>query len=207
MQHRYLEKTSPFGPRTSFVSVKTRSTHFCESVHEFDALLWLEFNPEVLSYETQKHFEYTHNGRQRRYTADKYVTLRDLSSFYVEVKSDGAANKSDFQEKLWLLQYYFNAANEELRLETTTDIYNGDAVPNFRRLYRYLAKRLNSELMSRYRKQFGHFHTTFGELRSSLAKRGYPDHFGHQLLAHDQIKFDFMSELNGTSEVWTHDAA
>lgn len=87
-------------------------THF-ESSLERDALILAEFDENVLSFKAQpRRFDYELEGKQRHYTPDIFISYKDGSNLYVEVKY-----RSDLKKNWQTLKPKFKTAIHALRSE------------------------------------------------------------------------------------------
>lgn len=90
-------------------------THF-ESSLERDALLLCEFDPKILSFETQpRRFHFIHNGKSKHYTPDILIKYQDGSQLYVEIKY-----REDLKKDWAELKPRFKAAIRELKSAPNT---------------------------------------------------------------------------------------
>ncbi|KVX03041.1 TnsA endonuclease N-terminal domain-containing protein [Shewanella frigidimarina] len=145
MKERELKKTSKVMPRINFVSIKNNATRFCDSELEVARLLQLEFDDDIISYNTQpSSFFYTAYGKQNRYSPDTIIQHRVKGVYFEEVKPSSELNKEINIEKFKLLSPFFtDICGNELSLVSEKEIFNGDNIANLKRLYRYLSLELS----------------------------------------------------------------
>ncbi|WP_090726979.1 hypothetical protein [Neptunomonas qingdaonensis] len=184
-----------------FSSVKCNRVFFCESALEVNALLWLEFDDAITYYETQPDsFEYYFQGRKRRYTPDLRVFQEEKSNLE-EIKPFSKCQSDDFKLKYGALTHLFSSMGETLSLTTDREVYVGDAVSNFRLLYRYLSEPLNSNQLDRFQAKHSTINMSWEELKHRLHECRYPPTFAFQLLAYGYLDYDYLKHISNAMEV------
>ena len=87
MKERKLARTSKIFPRIHFCSIKNNASRFCDSELEAARLLQLEFDDDVIAYNTQPaSWQYSAYGKQLRYTTDIIVEHKIKGIYFEEVK-------------------------------------------------------------------------------------------------------------------------
>lgn len=130
-----------------FVSLKTKSTHKCESTLEFDFLYLLEFDPLVRTFEMQPISIpfINENSRKVKYTPDvkaiyteKGASQKDCKFSLVEIKylRELEANKEEFALKFKVAKTYCEAESGRFEIKHEQDIQT-QRLKSCKLLYRY----------------------------------------------------------------------
>jgi hypothetical protein len=201
MDERKLKKTSKVMPRINFVSIKNNATRFCDSELEVARLLLLEFDDDIISYNTQpSSFFYTAYGKQKRYSPDSIIQHRLKGVYFEEVKPRNKLDKEVNIEKFKLLsQFFMNICNNELSLVSEKEIFDGDNIANLKKLYRYLSLELSENcdlLLSTLPAK-----TTYSALIDLCEKNGCDINDPMILLAKKHYSFDITVLLSPTTSL------
>jgi hypothetical protein len=90
---RKLRKPSPNKNVYKFASAKQKAAILCESSLEKDCCYHFEYDPDVVSYESQpRGFYYKFEGKTLPYTPDFLTLYRDGTQEYVECKPHSLKN-------------------------------------------------------------------------------------------------------------------
>ena len=145
-----------------FVSVKTNSTHKCESTLEFEFLYLVEFDPLVNSFEAQPiSLPYVNgNGRKVKYTPDFKVTYtkkgaqqKGYNFSLVEIKysRELEARKEEFAPKFKLAESYCQTEGGKFEIFNEQNIQT-PRLARYKFLHRYLdhsaAPKLNIDFIA-----------------------------------------------------------
>ena len=119
----------------AFSSIKCNSIILTESALEYDACFHLEYNQDVITYESQPlGYEYWFNHQVHQYTPDFLVQFVSKEPAYIEVKRERIAQKSDFQSRLACQRKY---ADKDLLVWTEPIIRRQPLLDNLKILHRY----------------------------------------------------------------------
>lgn len=140
MPRKNLDKYSLVKHTFNFHSKKNGELMYCESHAEKGALLELEYDPQVLRYQTQpQSFQYRVNGCKRRYTPDILVKTVGNTFRYEEVKTREGAKNPKFQEKFNRLTILFrDRIRVPLRLRISDATHRDARLGNLWYLYSHL---------------------------------------------------------------------
>jgi hypothetical protein len=139
VKERNLPRHSKILPRIQFHSIKNDSTRYCDSELEAARLLLLEFDVEVISYNTQpSSFSYSAYGKTLRYTPDIIIEHKIKGVYFEEVKVFSKLNSTKNIDKFEILTKLFSTiCDSELSIITENDIHDGDKIANLKKLYHY----------------------------------------------------------------------
>ena len=207
MLKRFLGRRSPIAKVIHFSSVKCGALRYCESKLEYNRLLRLEFDPTVAYYEAQPDpFGYKRDDdRVFRYTPDVLIVEHGGYSYFEEIKPYEEYVKPDVRRKYAIIRSHLEDMGHEFRMVHEHDIYVGEMIPNYRRLYRFLGEPLDDELLARFRELLPSFHCTLLQLRQRLKELRFPSNSLNLLMAHGHIQFDHENKIDNQSEVYNHE--
>lgn len=121
----------------AFISIhkKNDSTRFCDSELEVARLLLLEFEDDVIAYNTQPaSFTYLVNGKNRRYTPDLIISHKHKGVYFEEIKPKDKLGSQKNIEKFDILSKAFAAISDNgLKLVTEEQIYVGSTIANLKK--------------------------------------------------------------------------
>lgn len=140
MPRKNLDKYSLVKHTFNFYSKKNSDLMYCESHAEKGALLELEYDPQVLRYQTQpQSYEYRVKGRKRRYTPDILVKTVSNTFRYEEVKTKQGSEDLKFQEKFDRLKILFrDRIRVPLHLHVSDAAHRNARIGNLWYLYIHL---------------------------------------------------------------------
>ena len=137
MYRRHLG-SSPVKNTFKFVSTKMDAVFKVESFLEFDACFYLEFSPDVLSYEAQPlGFFYQYDGKSAPYTPDFKINHKTEGNLFLEIKPHSKANRINFTESFRAKREAAEKLNIPLILVTEKQIRNKSSLTNLKLLQRY----------------------------------------------------------------------
>lgn len=107
-----------------------------ESFLERDALLLLEYHPNVISYQEQPSIEtyYDEDGLPRQYIPDLAANLTDGRIIVFEVKPEAELSKKKTQKKYAAIAQRFQEQERTFRILTESDIRREPLHTNLRRI-------------------------------------------------------------------------
>ena len=124
--------------RGKFPSKKNRTMIYWESLLERDYIKTLEFNPEVIRFESQPiEIEFWFQGKKRRYFPDFLVTLRTEEVYLVEVKPEKKVEDEENKIKAQVGEMYCKEQDWIFKVVTEKDIRQGYFLENFDFLENY----------------------------------------------------------------------
>ena len=136
--YRRLLGSSPVKNTFKFVSTKMDAVFKVESFLEFDACFYLEFSPDILSYEAQPlGFIYQYGGKSHSYTPDFKINHKIEGNLFLEIKPHSKANRIDFTESFRAKREAAEKLNIPLILVTEKQIRNKSSLTNLKLLQRY----------------------------------------------------------------------
>ncbi|MGR3972280.1 Tn7 transposase TnsA N-terminal domain-containing protein [Shewanella sp. 1180_01] len=147
MKPRKIPRHSKVMARIHFHSQKNDSTRFCDSELEVARLLLLEFEDDVIAYNTQPaSFTYLINGKNRRYTPDLIISHKHKGVYFEEIKPKDKLGSQKNIEKFDILSKAFAAISDNgLKLVTEEQIYVGSTIANLKKLYHYRSLTLSEQ--------------------------------------------------------------
>lgn len=117
-----------------FPSRKTHSQVICHSVLEADYCVFLEYDPNVVSYCKPEPLLVTVNGRERKYQPDFCIETVDQTT-YTEVKVDFNELSTRVRSKLQAAKSSIEALGSELIFADIDSIRAGTKLRNLKFLY------------------------------------------------------------------------
>ena len=121
-----------------FVSHKNSSTTLTESTLEFHGCYPLEYDHEVVSFESQPEgYEYTYENRIHKYTPDYLSRMRNGHEIYIEVKPSKIAKRKDFQDRFYCMRDAARKSGRDLLLWTEEFIRRQPYFDNLQILHKY----------------------------------------------------------------------
>ncbi|MGI2175473.1 TnsA endonuclease N-terminal domain-containing protein [Shewanella ulleungensis] len=150
MRERKLARTSKIMPRIHFCSIKNDASRFCDSELEAARLLQLEFDDDVIAYNTQPaSWQYSAYGKQLRYTTDIIVEHKIKGIYFEEVKVAKQLEIEKLSKKFKILKALFYKHYQcSLDIITEEDIYIGDNIINLTKLYRFKKENISDACIS-----------------------------------------------------------
>ncbi|WP_316570421.1 TnsA endonuclease N-terminal domain-containing protein [Neobacillus sp. YIM B06451] len=128
--------------RGKFPSKKNRKMIYWESLLERDYIKTLEFDKEVLMFESQPlEIEYFYCGKRRSYFPDFLVTMRTEKVYLVEVKPIDKVEEEENKIKAEVGRMYSEEKEWEYKIVTEKDIRKGYFLENFNFLKNYNKER------------------------------------------------------------------
>ncbi len=139
LMYDQTKKSSAVHNICKFMSIKNDEVICTMSMLEFDFCFHAEYNPNVLSFQSQPDgFKYLFNGRTCRYTPDFELVDSDKNPTLVEVKHSSQINKPEFRARFKAKQHYaISELNTKLILVTDQQIRNGFLLSNLKLLHAY----------------------------------------------------------------------
>lgn len=138
MYVRNLCKPSPVKNLFRFASTKSSELVMCKSSLEFDACFHLEYNEDVLTFQSQPEgFIYSFQGKELPYTPDMLITKHDSTLCFHEYKPFAKACSPLFREKFLAKKQAAKAQGIELFLVTDKQIRVNPILNNLKLLHRY----------------------------------------------------------------------
>ncbi|MDO6620148.1 Tn7 transposase TnsA N-terminal domain-containing protein [Shewanella sp. 6_MG-2023] len=137
MKQRKLNRYSKVLSRIHFHSKKNDSIRYCDSELEAERLLMLEFDKNVVAYNTQPHsFSYTVNKKVYRYTPDIIISHKQKGIYFEEVKPLSKLENDKNRNKFNLLKMLFwDGLGMVLETVTDEDIHHVYTIANYKKLY------------------------------------------------------------------------
>lgn len=200
MPRKRLDRCSRVKQSISFASrLNGGAMRFAESMNERNVLLALEFQGDVIAYNTQpQSFRYQSGRMERRYTPDLLVLRRSNGFCYHEVKTAAGAKSPKFQDKFLRLRHLFQS-----RLKVPLELLIGpggigDArTHNYQRLYPYLAMDPQPARLAMPRALGSDFR--FGDALDHLKRQGSDATPLLVLIAHGAVRCDLDTRLGDGS--------
>lgn len=184
-------------------------TYF-ESSLERDALILLEFDPEVKSYTTQyKRFYYHSDGKERHYTPDIYVNYHNGTKQFIEIKyrddlwKDWKKLKPKFKAVIHALK---STPDTRFKILTEKEI-RGTYLTNVIFLLPYRTKEYEDYQSLMIKKILSRFKTIMAKDLVSLCSSDFEEQaeFIHTLwclVAQGSVQTDMHNPLTMNSYVW-----
>lgn len=122
------------GHRCVFPSAKNQRAVSCQSLLELDACRFLEFCPDVLSYEEQVEVEIQVNGKPRTVRPDFHCKTYEQSLVVVEVKPSAKLEKPQIKERLARVREHLAQLDIPYRVLTEVDLQRQPLQKNLVRL-------------------------------------------------------------------------
>ena len=121
----------------NFSSCKMGTSVSYNSLLQKDFMYWLEFDPDVLSYNTPAiSFDYYSNGRQKRYAPDFQVVRRQKKQI-IEVKSQKVIESDEYQRLYQFLSDICDETGWTFVALTELEVQREPLLSNIKLLYRY----------------------------------------------------------------------
>jgi hypothetical protein len=184
---------------TFFASQKNRAPVGCESLLEADACLYLEYLPEVISYEAQPYtIQFTAAGL--RYTPDLLANLVDGRQVLIEVKSESAGRDPRWQQRhAWLADLFGTYGLHFQYMEEHT-FCPSRVLDNLRYLYHcgYHGSAAGGQEIIRILRQSGQSATVY----QVMALGGKQCDIAYALF-HQQVRCNLELPINLNHEIWT----
>jgi hypothetical protein len=123
--------------RGEFPSLKNNRMVGWESFHERDAILLLEYHPEVVRFEAQPTEEtyYDGLGELHRYVPDLQAVFADGRELFIEVKPMRAFEDATVRAKLGAIARRFEEQGRNFRVMTSEDIRRQPLFGNLQRIH------------------------------------------------------------------------
>ena len=123
--------------RGEFPSLTNNRMVGWESYHERDAILLLEYHPDVVRFEAQptEEFYYDGLGEIHRYVPDLRAVFADGRELFIEVKPMRAFEDTAIRAKLGAIARRFEEQGRSFRVMTTEDIRREPLFSNLRRVH------------------------------------------------------------------------
>lgn len=143
-QARKIKASKKGNFRGKFPSNKNRKMIYWESLLERDYVRTLEFDKEVVMFDSQPlEIEYLHYGKKRSYFPDFLVTMRTEKVYLVEVKPEDKVEDEENKLKAEVGKMYSEEQDWEYKVVTEKDIRKGHFLENFTFLSNYGKERTN----------------------------------------------------------------
>ena len=121
----------------NFSSCKMRTSVCYNSLVQKDFMYWLEFDPDVLSYNTPAiSFDYYSNGKQKCYAPDFQVVRRQKKQI-IEVKPQKVIESDKYQRLYQFLSDICNETGWTFVALTESEVQREPILSNIKLLYRY----------------------------------------------------------------------
>ncbi|WP_257296462.1 TnsA endonuclease N-terminal domain-containing protein [Endozoicomonas sp. YOMI1] len=121
-----------------FVSHKNASTILTESTLEFHGCYPLEYDYDVISFESQPEgYEYIYENKVHRYTPDYLSRMKNGQEPYIEVKPSRIAKRKDFLDRFYCMQEAARKSGRDLLLWTEDHIRKQPYLDNLQILHKY----------------------------------------------------------------------
>lgn len=129
----------------NFSSCKMRTSFWYDSLLQKDFMYWLEFDPDVLSYDTSAiPLEYYSNGKQKLYVPD-FQVIRHQKKQIIEVKSQKVIKGEKYKRLYPLLSEICDEAGWEFVALTESQVWQEPLLSNIKLLYRYARENFSIE--------------------------------------------------------------
>ncbi|WP_418358868.1 Tn7 transposase TnsA N-terminal domain-containing protein [Shewanella basaltis] len=137
MKQRKLNRHSKVLSRIHFHSKKNDSIRYCDSELEAERLLMLEFDKNVVAYNTQpQSFSYSVNKKKYRYTPDLIISHKQKGIYFEEVKPLSKLENEKNKDKFNILKMLFlDGLGMILETVTDEDIQLEYTIANYKKLY------------------------------------------------------------------------
>jgi hypothetical protein len=131
--------------RGKFPSKKNMKMIYWESLLERDYIKTLEFDKDVVMFESQPvEIEYLYYGKKRSYFPDFLVTFRTEKVFLIEVKPEDRVEEEENKLKAEVGKMYCREHDWEYKVVTERDIRKGCFIENLNFLRNYGKERTSA---------------------------------------------------------------
>ena len=121
----------------NFSSCKMGTSFWYNSLLQKDFMYWLEFDPDVLSYNTPAiQLEYYINGKQKRHAPD-FQVIRHQKKQIIEVKSQKIIKSEKYRRLYPLLSKICDETGWEFIVITESQVRQEPLLSNIKLLYKY----------------------------------------------------------------------
>lgn len=177
----------------------------CETLGEAAVALALEFDSEVLRYETQNQIEYRLNNKNRTGFSDLCVWRRHHTPHHYEVRLDAALKSERGQEKLEAKRVSLEERGEEMTVVPRTEALREPGCSNRKFLYRFFRYAV-SEAALNYLLNFvsGSAPQTVSiqKVLDELQRESIPAATLYYAMAKGAVLFDQDAPINEAARVW-----
>ena len=193
------------GQTVHIPSEKNGEWRTCETLGEIAVALALEFDGEVLRYETQNPIEYRLNNKKRTGFSDLCVWKRNRPSQHVEVRLDSALESDKAQAKLEAKRIAVEALGEGLAVVPRSVAVQEPYYSSHSYLYRFrrfAAEEASLSYLVNYVSKAYPESLLLGDLLGILQAASIPSATLYQALATNVLQFNWGAPLNEKTRVW-----
>jgi TnsA endonuclease N terminal len=186
----------------NFSSCKMKTSFRYNSLLQKDFMYWLEFDTDVLSYDTPAMtLKYQSNGKEKSYTPD-FQVVRSQKKQIIEVKSQKTFESEKYSRLYQMLSGLYDETGWTFVVLTEAEIRREPILPNIKLLYGYARESFSiDEYRDCWEIARSNTPASLVEIFQILDEHGIRRNVLFKLLFHNLVEIDIQQPITAKSTI------